>query len=103
MDGFWMEVERIQQRAEVKKEDCGEGRSQPLEGETTWACKLHVQALFQGKRMSGPTHALEHRGTLLCLDCCSNLSTEIPAFCFLCHCQKGLSYKAHRSVSHLVN
>lgn len=40
MDGFWMEVERTQQRGEVKKEDCGGGRSQLLEGEASWACEL---------------------------------------------------------------
>lgn len=46
MDGFWMEVERIQQRSEVKKEDYGEGRNQLSEGEASWACKLRVQASF---------------------------------------------------------
>lgn len=99
MDGFWTGVERIQQRGEMKKEDCGGSRSQLLEGEASWTCKLDVQALFQGKHRVRAQAQARAQGSSFCLDCCSSLSTELPAICFLLHCQKGLPYKVHRFVS----
>lgn len=57
MDGFWLEVERIQQKGEVKEEDRVGSRSQLLEGEgSNWACEVDVKALFQGRDVPGPTH-----------------------------------------------
>lgn len=73
MDDFWMEVEWIQQRGEVKKGDCGGDRSQLQEGEASWACKWMFRSHSKGSNVSGPTHDLEHR-VLLCLDYCHSLS-----------------------------
>lgn len=57
MDGFWMEVERIQQKGEAKEEASGGSRSQLLEGEESWlTCKVDVRALFQARNVSGPTY-----------------------------------------------
>lgn len=73
MDGFWMEVERIQQRAEVKKEDCGEGRSQLLEGDTEsqWLQDTGLSGLAGGLGLDG-----DHQGLLSTLT-----QTQVAAVC----------------------
>uniref|UniRef100_A0A8C6HAK2 Rho GTPase activating protein 40 n=1 Tax=Mus spicilegus TaxID=10103 RepID=A0A8C6HAK2_MUSSI len=72
-DGFWMEVERIQQRAEVKKEDCGEGRSQLLEGDTEsqWLQDTGLSGLAGGLGLDG-----DHQGLLSTLT-----QTQVAAVC----------------------
>lgn len=53
LDGFWMEVERIQQRDELREEDGGGGEGRPPEGEECWQGLLGGgRPLWQGRRAS---------------------------------------------------
>ncbi|GAB1287144.1 Rho GTPase-activating protein 40 [Apodemus speciosus] len=73
MDGFWMEVERIQQRGEVKKEGRGGGRSQLLEGdaESQWLQDTGLSGLVGGLGLDG-----DHQGLLSTLT-----QTQVAAVC----------------------
>ncbi|XP_052037513.1 rho GTPase-activating protein 40 [Apodemus sylvaticus] len=73
MDGFWMEVEQIQQRGEVKEEDQGGGRSQLLEGDTEsqWLQDTGLSGLVGGLDLDG-----DHQGLLSTLT-----QTQVAAVC----------------------
>ncbi|XP_076786268.1 rho GTPase-activating protein 40 isoform X2 [Arvicanthis niloticus] len=73
MDDFWMEVEWIQQRAEVKKEDCGGDRNQLQEGDTEsqWLQDTGLSGLVGGLGLDG-----DHQGLLSTLT-----QTQVAAVC----------------------
>ncbi|XP_028642415.1 rho GTPase-activating protein 40 [Grammomys surdaster] len=73
MDGFWMEVEQIQRRGEVKKEDCGGDRSQLQEGDTEsqWLQDTGLSGLVGGLGLDS-----DHQGLLSTLT-----QTQVAAVC----------------------
>ncbi|NP_001385617.1 rho GTPase-activating protein 40 [Rattus norvegicus] len=73
MDGFWPGVERIQQRGERKKEDCGGSRSQLLEGdaESQWLQDTGLAGLVGGLGLDD-----DHQGLLSTLT-----QTQVAAVC----------------------
>lgn len=55
LDGFWMEVERIQQRDELREEDGSGGEGRPPEGEECWQGLLGGgRPLWQGRHVQAP-------------------------------------------------
>ncbi|MEJ1279015.1 Rho GTPase activating protein 40 [Cricetulus griseus] len=73
MDGFWMEVERIQQKGEAKEEASGGSRSQLLEGDTEsqWLQDTGLSGLVDGLGSDG-----DHQGLLSTLT-----QTQVAAVC----------------------
>ncbi|XP_008573668.1 PREDICTED: rho GTPase-activating protein 40 [Galeopterus variegatus] len=73
MDGFWMEVERIQQRDELKEEDSGrvEGQLPEGEAESQWLQDTGLSGLLGGSGLNGG-----HRGLLSTLT-----QTQVAAVC----------------------
>ncbi|XP_021519420.1 rho GTPase-activating protein 40 [Meriones unguiculatus] len=73
MDGFWMEVERSQQKGDMKEEDGGGGRSQLLEGDTEsqWLQDTGLSGLVGGLGLDA-----DHQGLLSTLT-----QTQVAAVC----------------------
>ncbi|XP_036039049.1 rho GTPase-activating protein 40 [Onychomys torridus] len=73
MDGFWMEVERMQQRGGAKEEDSGGSRSQLLEGdaESQWLRDAGLSGLVGGLGSDG-----DHQKLLSTLT-----QTQVAAVC----------------------
>lgn len=77
MDGFWMEVERIRQRDELREEDGSGGEGRPPEGKEPGQGCGPKGGARAGARGRGPGSD-QNTGGLDLWDCCG-IFTSLPA------------------------